>query len=678
MGNKIQILRNAEIVATRDAAKNTLKTKLADLSDGEIAIARYEVNGSNQVKVLLGFNNTVGSTGATKQFIFDADAIPADVQTALDAITGDSGAVAKIKGEVIGTEGDASSASTIYGAKKYADEKVISEIGKLDVSDAIVSCSFVASVSETDGKISVKKASVTSSDKTVTVTGNASTGALDLKANIDGTTIVKDSSTGKLSVASSALAQYVGSNAIAVSGVSSDNNKTISLGINTNDKVLSQSTSGLLASLSLNYSSDNKQITLVGKNNAVISTISTNDFVKDGMLNDAKAFLATGTSQEVQFKGGKHTFEKLTKGNHYIGFEFKTSDGTTTTYTYDSLDATTIIDVYVAGDGLALSDHTFSVKKSTESDSEGFLSVSSNGVKVSGVQTAINTAAAKATTAIAAKTTGHVTISSETATDGHTTYTFSETDIASASDLSAEVTRAKGSEDTIEASVGLSTAGAHVKTSGHYTSAATTVVGEIAALDAQVYTNTTAITDEVTNRQAAITNAINALDVTAVGGTGKVITTVSETDGKISATAIDLKAANVAATATDATDAKVAVTGTTVEAQIGSLATSIKTNSDAITAETTRAKEAEEAIDTYVGKTEVPTGKTVMGVIIENEETAANAINTLAKAAGLIDSDDKVSYTAPTVSGEFSTTSSVMDMLNHIDAVWNTIDCGTY
>ena len=577
MANKIQILRNAKIATTREAATSALKEQLAKLSDGEIAIARYEVGGSNQVKVLLGFNNTVGSTGAVKQFIYDADAIPADVQTALDAITGDSGTIAKLKEEVIGKNGDASSASTIYGAKKYADEKVSSEIGKLDVSDSITAGSFVASVSETDGKIYVTKGAVASSDKTVTVNGNTSTGALDLKANIDGTTIVKDSSTGKLSVASSALTQYVGSNAIAVSKAVADNNKTISLGINADDKVLSQNASGLLASLSLNYSSTDKKITLVGKNSAVISEISTNDFVKDGMLNDAKAFLATGTSQEVEFKGGKHTFKNLTKDNHYIGFEFKTSDGTTTgtSYTYDSLDATSIIDVYVAGDGLALSDHTFSVKKSKESDSEGFLSVSSNGVKVSGVQTAIDTAAAKATTAIAAKTTGHVTISSETATDGHTTYTFSETNIASASDLSAEVTRAKGSEDTIEANVGLSTEGGHVKTSGHYTSAATTVVGEIAALDAQVYTNTTAITAEVTNRQTAITDAINALDVTAVGGTGKVITTISETNGKISATAIDLKAANVAATATAATDTKVVVTGTTVEAQIASLATSI-------------------------------------------------------------------------------------------------------
>lgn len=76
---------------------------------------------------------------------------------------------------------------------------------------------------------------------------------------------------------------------------------------------------------------------------------------------------------------------------------------------------------------------------------------------------------------------------------------------------------------------------------------------------------------------AQITKAIEALDVDAVGGTGKVITTVSETDGKIAATAIDLTAVNVIAESTLASDNAVAVTGTTVKDQIASLAASIKT-----------------------------------------------------------------------------------------------------
>lgn len=77
--------------------------------------------------------------------------------------------------------------------------------------------------------------------------------------------------------------------------------------------------------------------------------------------------------------------------------------------------------------------------------------------------------------------------------------------------------------------------------------------------------------------ETQINAAIDKLDVPEIGGTGKVITTVSETDGKIAATAIDLTAVNVAAESTLASDNAVAVTGTTVKDQIASLAASIKT-----------------------------------------------------------------------------------------------------
>ena len=59
--------------------------------------------------------------------------------------------------------------------------------------------------------------------------------------------------------------------------------------------------------------------------------------------------------------------------------------------------------------------------------------------------------------------------------------------------MTAEVNRAKAAEDKIEASVGLAADGSHVKTTGNYTKNATTVVGEIAALDTQVKTNANAI-----------------------------------------------------------------------------------------------------------------------------------------------------------------------------------------
>lgn len=72
-------------------------------------------------------------------------------------------------------------------------------------------------------------------------------------------------------------------------------------------------------------------------------------------------------------------------------------------------------------------------------------------------------------------------------TDGKiTAVNVNEKDIASKTALDAEVDRATKAEDKIEASVGLAADGSHVTTTGNYTKTATTVVGEIAALDAQL------------------------------------------------------------------------------------------------------------------------------------------------------------------------------------------------
>lgn len=110
--------------------------------------------------------------------------------------------------------------------------------------------------------------------------------------------------------------------------------------------------------------------------------------------------------------------------------------------------------------------------------------------------------------------------------------------------------------------------------------------GEIVCGDKQYSVNQadyaaikTAVADIVKSGKTvgeAIKDAINALDVAAVGGKGKVITTVSQTDGKIAATVIDLTAGNVAASTIAAGDDTVAVDGTTVAAQVASLGKAVK------------------------------------------------------------------------------------------------------
>ena len=450
------LYRNKAIGTSRTAAKTALETALGSANDGEIVINRYK-DGDN-IKVLIGF--TTEDSTVKKPFIFDADAIPADVQKELDKIGGTGegslkNAIDEAKNDLIGSPEDTSDSQTITGAKKYTDSK----IADLNLTDNAVAKSFVTKVNQNNGKITVARGEVTSKDKTVKMTDGAD-GGFDVAVNIDGTTIIKNESSGVLSVASGALTQYKGSNAVKVSEVDQENNKTVSLSINSNDKVLTQSNDGLFANINLTWDKT-KGLKLIGKDAAVIATIPATDFIKDGMLENA-------------------TYDEET---HKI----------TLTFNPDSEKAPIELNlsnlVYEAGNGLELTGNVFSVKKSTEEDSEGFLKVGTDGVKVSGIQEAIN----KASNNINEKSTGRVTVTSNVEADGHTTYTIAEDDIAQATVLTGEIERAKAAELKINQGVGLNDDGSHKTTTGNYTAAATTIAGEISALDAQVHTNATNI-----------------------------------------------------------------------------------------------------------------------------------------------------------------------------------------
>ena len=524
MAYKLQLKRHVNY-ASKEAALNGLKAYLATASVGEPAIATY--GGSEQTydseKVLFGIKGAYGYT------IFDYEAMPADVRAALDAIKGkgydEDGTYATLKA-IADALTIINGADTVEGsiakakkdAKDYADTQINAAVQKLDVTDTAVAKSFVTKVSETDGKIAVERGAITSKDKTVVI-GDGADGGIDLKANVDGSTIVVNKETGVMSVASATLVQYEGQGAIAVSK-EAGGKKTISLKLNTADKVLTQNADGLFANISMTWDKTNG-LKLIGKNSEVIATVPAADFIKDGMLENV-------------------TLEKNPDGQTagtYLHFVFNTDAKKTDIY----VNVTELIDIYTAGNGISVNGKVITAK--LDDSGEDFLTVGANGIKLSGVQTAINTAKQDVQTAI----------------------------------------------DKVESSVGLATDGSHVTTTGHYTSGAKTVVGEIAALDTQV-----------------------------------------------------------------------------------------KTIADVIAAEISRATAEETRIaKTVIGEDKLKKGKSVMDVILENEETAQQAIEKLTKAAGVL-SGEQIKYTAPTVSGVFSSTTSIMDMLNTIDEKWNTIDCGTY
>lgn len=450
MAYTLQLKRHVNY-ENKGAALAGLKAYLANASVGEPAIATY--GGGETIdpeKVLFGIK------GAEDYTIFDYEAIPADVQAALDAIKGEGydedGTYATLKAiadaltiinGVDTVEGSIAKAKK--DAKDYADEKVAA----LDFTDAAVAGQFVDSVSETDGVVSVTRKPITSNDKSVVL--NTANG-VDLSVNIDGTTILRDGETGKLSVASAALVQYVGADAIKVSEVQ-DGNKTISLAINTNDKVLTQNADGLLTNINLTWDKA-AGLKLIGKGGTEIAVIPAADFIKDGMLENVELKAAS-----VEEPVGEET-----EGT-FLVFTFNTDAGKEVI----NLDVTSLIDIYTAGNGIDITGKVVSIKR--DASSEAFLTVGADGLKLSGVQTAIDGA------------------------------------------VSTAKTELQGKIDTVEASVGLSADGAHVATSGNYTSGASTIAGEIAALDAQVKKNADAIaaeTTRATQKEGELKTAIEA------------------------------------------------------------------------------------------------------------------------------------------------------------------------
>lgn len=138
----------------------------------------------------------------------------------------------------------------------------------------------------------------------------------------------------------------------------------------TNDKVLKLTDTEFSTELNLVY--DNKRISLTGINGEEIAGFDASAFVEDGVLQDVSYNAET---RELTF-----TWNIVTGSDEDGNVIYKT----------DVVGIADLVDTYAAGNGLNLADNAFSIKLA--SDSEEFLSVDANGLKLSGVQSAIDAA----------------------------------------------------------------------------------------------------------------------------------------------------------------------------------------------------------------------------------------------------------------------------------------------
>ena len=133
------------------------------------------------------------------------------------------------------------------------------------------------------------------------------------------------------------------------------------------DKVLKLEGTEFSTEISLKH--ENGMISLTGIGGEVIAEFSDADFIKDSVLEDVNYNAET---KEIEFT-------------------WKTVDGETKT---DAVSVADFVQVYTAGNGLELNSNEFAVK--IADGSEAFLSVDENGLKLAGVQDAIDAAKGEA------------------------------------------------------------------------------------------------------------------------------------------------------------------------------------------------------------------------------------------------------------------------------------------
>ena len=315
--------------------------------------------------------------------------------------------------------------------------------------------------------------------------GDIKTGAIttntNIEVNIDKETLVQDPTTKKIKVASAALTQYIGDKdsqnnyAINISSPDANNNKKVSLDINSESNAIQKTTTGVKVKLEIHPFSNPEQFGTNVKEayaltaNDVVLTGTNNEQVikiyKDSALLDMKLLHATATAKPTYTKQGG--WVDIAEGQ-------RTEANLALCFAYENVEGTIIVEAIQVGDflrenefkaGLKVENGEVSVK--IDSTSESFLTVSNNGVKLAGVQDAINEAAADAKTTItevaadnpiptggAAK----ILVTKSVQADGHFNYVISGQDLASAIALAAEVLRAKAAETAIDGVVGLTKA----------------------------------------------------------------------------------------------------------------------------------------------------------------------------------------------------------------------------
>ena len=505
------------------------------------------------VNTLNGDNSTDGSVAKAVKTL--SDTIMGLLGNGFDTTNTVTKKVGDNASDIATLKGDAETAGSVAKAIKDA-------IGGLDVTevDASTTGEAIVKISETDGKISATKGDIAaahvtiadSAEKFTATTVEAALAELDTAYKAAIAALGTNTAQGTTGQAITSIIQTAGV-VTATAGdiqaahvtIADEGNKftggTVEaalqeLGEEAKSYSFTKVTSGLDANVKEAYQ-------LVETANGTSTNVSGAliPVYKDSALQSIKLLHATNDVKPT-YSNGEWTD---------IAAESQTEANLALCYAYLNVNGQTVIEAVPVGsflresefkNGLQVSGGEVSVKK--DSTSEDFLSISADGVKISGIANAISTAVNALDAEITSTGGSKVTVA-VTEVDGKiTAVTVSESDIASDTDLSSEITARK-------AVTGINADTYSANTNANYINDATSLKDADDKLDAQVKANADAID---TLDDAAIKSiAVNGVDATVNDNAASV--TIDGAD--IALTGYAKGSSNSAVAATDTVNAAV-------------------------------------------------------------------------------------------------------------------------
>lgn len=405
MSNFIRVLRNGTLYGNHDLAKQTLEEKLSGLQDGEICIASYGATW-DAAKTILGVVRfkTVDGVAKRSYTIFDNEANSAEIAaeiakldktvthtdsnnhvtvkiieadgllSSVEVTTADIASAA-----VLGTTADTSAQATAFGRiKKEAEDRAKAITAAVNALDSSVAAtvkdgeqySVLTGVTQTDGKLTgvaeVKLAAVAK-------TGLASDVAKAVIPN-DGT---------YATVEGENVSEQIASIAKTIKGITTTQSNAFKY---ITVKLSNEEVTALKDS---NVKEAYKVVAYIGESYATATTKETvGEVIKIYKDATIKEIYLGNSDDKINATTGEITKGEIVETKLSLNYAYIKADGT---YAIASIPVGNFLRQSEFKNGLQVAENG-EVSVKVDADSEGFLSVSDKGVKVSGVQNAITTA----------------------------------------------------------------------------------------------------------------------------------------------------------------------------------------------------------------------------------------------------------------------------------------------